>query len=218
MGLLARHYAWVNGDLDIDAYGSYKVTADKNLSINSTSNGISANKLAGIVIDVNEKFPNGDGNENIFSGQNISISVQGKKAQNLLVRHFQDIWGDSDASAVELLNGSISISGDQSVSIKTVITESADQVRGLVSAAKTTDIQPGNSCTYCDYQNSAGQGHLYLSEGLSTSRITSDNGSIEISALAKNADEVQGILWRSSGTNDLEPELPSLTALKMGIP
>lgn len=205
MGVLARHYSWLGDDLQKNAYGSYELKALKNIFIQSLSNGISANKLAGIVIDVNEELVNGQDNKNIFEGKKVDILVAGTKAANNLNNHYQDIWGDSDASVVDLLNGTISITGNDSVRLSVNVEESADRVRGLVSAAKTvdaTDIGPDNSPFY-QYINSKGQGLLYLSEGKSKSTITS-HGTIAIGASAGRANEVQGVLWRSSGLNYLE--------------
>lgn len=207
MGLLARHYNWMNDDLQKNAYGSYELEAGKNILIHSFSKGSSANKLAGIVIELNEELVNGQDNENSFKGKKVDIFVSGKKATNSLKNNYQDIWGDSDASAVDLLNGTISITGIDSVRLSVNVEESADRVRGLVSAAKTIDATNLGSDNHPLYQyiNSEGQGLLYLSEGKSKSKITS-NGSIAIEASAGRANEAQGVLWRSSGLNQLDAE------------
>lgn len=208
MGLIARHYSWLGDDLQKNAYGSYYLKADKKLLIQSISEGASSNKLAGIVLEVNEELVSGKENENVFRGKNVEIVVSGKKAENKLNTEYhiyQDIWGDSDASAVELLNGTISITGDESVALLVDVSESANKVRGLASAAETTGaIDKGSDTGLFQYVSADGKGLLYLSKGQSTSKIESEHGSIEIKASAGRANEVQGVLWRSSGLNQLD--------------
>ncbi len=206
MGIIARHYSWIQGDLNRKANVKIDFDAAKDINVNvhGADNTV---KTAGIILDVEKEDKDKKEVIQNFKGENVNIVVQAQNA-NKKIGAFSNVWGDDNAVGVELLNGSINIEANKDINLLAKVENEAGIIRGM-SADEKTEAYTNNSGD--TYQDKEGRDQLYLSQGNADATLKA-LGNINIGAAVGTASEIEGLSWRSIGKANFSGENVQVTA------
>lgn len=194
-GIIARHYSWVNGDLDEEALIDLDLYAAGDLSIESKAAAVSI-KASGVIIDSDLKNLDASPLVQKFSaGQDVRISVESRRIG--VVGGYVNFWGESGTSAVDLNNGALQITAGHDVSLKAE-TQSSAITRGFSADLKTEGAQSSGG----RYEDDQGREYTTIIKGDQTSTITAGQ-TVCIEASANTGKQIQGLYWGSAGKNDI---------------